>query len=100
MCRTSTRIRTAHGWKTEREPRKWRSWHIDTFEEPDIHQHFVCIKLKYEYFGEDNAPIKTPQDAMIDATDTDEDDSYLPLLETENGDEVIITPIIDKRDNH
>ena len=73
---------------------------IDTFEEPDIHQHFVCIKLKYEYFGEDNAPIKTPQDAMIDATDTDEDDSYLPLLETENGDEVIITPIIDKRDNH
>lgn len=37
---------------------------------------------------------------MIDATDTDEDDSYLPLLETENGDEVIITPIIDKRDNH
>ena len=24
---------------------------IDTFEEPDIHQHFVCIKLKYEYFG-------------------------------------------------
>lgn len=69
---------------------------IDTYDEPDIHQHFVCVKLKYEYFGEDNAPIKTPQDAMIDATDTDGDDSYLPLLETEAGEDVIITPVISK----
>jgi hypothetical protein len=70
---------------------------IDTYEEPEIHQHFVCVKLKYRYFGDDDAPVKTPQDAMIDASDNDGDDSYLPLLQTEEGDEVVITPVIEKR---
>lgn len=69
---------------------------IYTEAEPDIHQHFVVVKLKYEYYGEDNAPIQTPQSAMIDAQDSDEDDGYFPLLETEDGDEVIITPIVQK----
>lgn len=70
---------------------------IYTEAEPDILQHFVVVKLKYEYFGEDNAPIQTPQSAMIDAQDTDGDDGYFPLLETEDGDDVIITPIIQKQ---
>ncbi len=70
---------------------------IYTEAEPDIHQHFVVVKLKYEYFGEDNAPIQTPQSAMIDAQDFDDDDGYFPLLETEDGDDVIITPIIQKQ---
>lgn len=69
---------------------------IYTEAEPDIHQHFVVVKLKYEYFGHDNAPIQTPQSALIDATDSGTDDGYFPLLETENGDEVIITPIVQK----
>lgn len=69
---------------------------IDTFDEPDIHQHFVAVKLKFEYFGDDNAPIKTPQEAMIDASDINEDDGYLPLLESEDGNEIINTPIIQK----
>lgn len=69
---------------------------IYTEAEPDIHQHFVVVKLKYEYFGENNAPIQTPQSAMIDAYDFD-DDGYFPLLETEDGDDVIITPIIQKQ---
>lgn len=41
---------------------------------------------------------RTPT-AMIDATDSDTDDGYFPLLETENGDEVIITPIVQKQNN-
>ena len=34
---------------------------------------------------------------MINAQDSDEDDGYFPLLETEDGDEVIITPIVQKQ---
>lgn len=56
---------------------------IYTESEPDIRQHFVVVKLKYEYFGDDNAPLMVPQPAMIDATDYDGDEGYLPLLETE-----------------
>ena len=70
---------------------------IYTEEAAEINQHFVVVKLKYEYFGHDNAPIKTPQDAMIDATDTDDDDGYFPLLETEDGADVIVTPIVQKK---
>lgn len=32
---------------------------IYTEEEPAINQHFVVVKLQYEYFGDDNAPIVT-----------------------------------------
>lgn len=32
---------------------------IYTEEEPDINQHFIVVKLGYEYFGDDDAPIKT-----------------------------------------
>lgn len=32
---------------------------IHTAEEPDIHQHFVVVRLGYEYFGDDDAPIQT-----------------------------------------
>lgn len=70
---------------------------IYTEEEESIRQHFVVVKLAFEYFGEDNAPMQTPQMAMIDTTDTDEDDSYNPLLETEDGDEVLILPIVQKQ---
>lgn len=31
---------------------------IYTEEEPDIRQHFIVVKLKYEYFGDDYAPIR------------------------------------------
>ena len=72
---------------------------IYTEAEPSINQQFVVVKLKYEYIGHDNDPIQTPQSAMIDATDSDTDDGYFPLLETENGDEVIITPIVQKQNN-
>lgn len=61
---------------------------IYTEEEPGINQHFVVVRLEYRYFGDDNAPIKTPQEAMIDTTDTDGDDGYAPLLTTEEGEDV------------
>lgn len=69
---------------------------ISTYDEPDIRQHFVCVKLKYRYYGDDNAPICIPQEAMIDATDTDGNDGYQPLLETESGDDLVITPVVKK----
>lgn len=69
---------------------------IYTEAEPEIRQHFVVVKLKYEYFGDNDAPVLIPQQAMIDALDTDGDDDYYPLLETEDGNEIIINPIIQK----
>lgn len=70
---------------------------IYTESEPDIRQHFVVVKLKYEYFGDDNAPLLIPQPAMIDATDYDGDEGYLPLLETEGGEDIIIQPVMQKQ---
>lgn len=70
---------------------------IYTEAEPEIHQHFVVVRLKYEYFGEDNAPMLIPQDALVDATDSDGDDSYDPVLITEEGDEIIVRPTIHKQ---
>lgn len=70
---------------------------IHTTWNPDINQSFVVVKLAYRYFGYDNAPLMTPQQAMIDATDTDTDRGYLPVLETEDGEEVIIQPVIEKK---
>jgi hypothetical protein len=32
---------------------------IYTEEESDINQHFVVVKLRYDYYGDDNAPIET-----------------------------------------
>jgi hypothetical protein len=32
---------------------------ISTEEESDINQHFVVVKLRYDYYGDDNAPIET-----------------------------------------
>lgn len=39
---------------------------IYTEEEAEIKQHFIVVKLGYEYFGDDNAPITIPQAAAID----------------------------------
>ena len=76
---------------------------IYTEEEADIRQHFVVVRLGYEYYagGDDNAPILLPQDAMIDATDTDEDEGYMPLLETEDGAAIpIVEPVNEKASNN
>lgn len=70
---------------------------IYTEEEAEINQHFVVVKLAYEYFGDDNAPITIPQAAVIDATDTDDDNGYAPLLETEDGDVVSVQPVMQRQ---
>lgn len=61
--RTETIERLAQKWvdglTTERSCYKFRLQQtIYTEEEPDIHQHFIVVKLKYEYFDDDDAPIK------------------------------------------
>lgn len=66
---------------------------IYTEAEPDIHQHFVVVKLHYRYYGDDYAPITVPQPAYIDAVDTADDKGYMPLLETEDGDMLEIQPV-------
>lgn len=73
---------------------------IYTEDEPKIHQHFVVVKLAYRYYGDDNAPILTPQMAVIDTTDTDGNDAYEPILITENGKEVTIYPNMDKQNTN
>lgn len=69
---------------------------IHTTWNADINQSFVVVKLSYRYYGDDYAPLNTSQLALIDATDTAADRGYMPLLETEDGDEVIIQPVIEK----
>lgn len=70
---------------------------IYTEEEADIHQHFVVVKLKYEYFGDDYAPLNIPQVAVIDATDTDGNVGYMPVLETQDGDAPVTQPVMKKQ---
>lgn len=53
---------------------------IYTEEEAEIKQHFIVVKLGYEYFGDDNAPITIPQAAAIDTLDTDTDKGYTLCL--------------------
>lgn len=69
---------------------------ITTDEEAEIKQHFIVVKLRYEYFGDDYAPLNIPQLAVIDATDEDGNEGYLPLLETETGETVVTAPVIEK----
>ena len=69
---------------------------IYTEEEAEINQHFVVVKLGYEYFGDDKAPIIIPQEAAIDALNTDNDKGYLPLLETEDGCIISVQPVMKK----
>lgn len=70
---------------------------IYTEADEEIHQHFVVIKLYYEYYGDDYAPLMTPQQAMLDVMDDDTDKGYAPLLTTEDGDMVVITPVVLKQ---
>lgn len=71
---------------------------IYTEEEPDIHQHFVVVKLYYEYFGCDEAPLMIPQVALVDALDGEDNKGYLPLLSTEDGDGIVeIIPLNTKK---
>lgn len=69
---------------------------ITTDYEPDISQHFVVVKLAYRYFGDDCAPLMTPQQSLIDATDTDTDRCYEPVLTAEDGSEIVIEPVVHK----
>ena len=55
------------------------------------------VKLAYEYFGDDEAPLIIPQTAFIDALDEDGNEGYLPLLTTEDGEEVEILPLNEKK---
>ena len=70
---------------------------IYTEADPEINQHFVVIKLYYQYYGDDYAPLMTPQPAMIDAVDDGTDKGYDPILTTEDGDMVVITPVVMKQ---
>lgn len=41
---------------------------IDTDADEETHQHFVVVKLRYRYFGDDNAPPPKPRQSKIDVT--------------------------------
>lgn len=70
---------------------------IYTDSEPEIGQHVIVIRLLYEYFGDAYAPLTVPQQAMIDAVGSDDDTGYMPLLESEDGSEIIIQPVVKKQ---
>lgn len=71
---------------------------IYTEEEPEIHQHFVVVKLRYRYYGDDYAPMNTSQEALVDANDTSTDKGFTPLLQTEDGETVVIQPVNIKKE--
>jgi len=71
---------------------------IFTEEEPQIHQHFVVVRLRYEYYGDDDDPMIIPQTAYIDALDTEDNDDYMPLLITEDGENAVeVLPVNPKK---
>ena len=70
---------------------------ICTEEAEDINQHYVVVCLKYKYFGDDYAPLNIPQVAVIDATDTDGNVGYLPILETQDGNTPVTQPVMKKQ---
>lgn len=69
---------------------------IYTEADPEINQHFVVIKLYYQYYGDDYAPLMTPQPAMVDAADDGTDKGYEPIRSTEDGDILVIQPVVQK----
>lgn len=73
---------------------------IYTEEEADIGQHFVVVKLKYKYFGDDYAPLNIPQVAVIDATDADGNKGYLPVLETQDNGVAVTQPVMEKTNDN
>lgn len=73
---------------------------IYTEEDAEIAQHFIVVRLGYEYFGEDDAPLSVPQEAAVDALDTDESKAYTPLLETEDGGIVAVYPVNTKKEKN
>lgn len=60
---------------------------ICTEAEPSINQHFVVVKLIYEYFGEDDAELNIPQQASV------LDESGYKTVMTEDEDIPVTTPI-------
>ena len=67
---------------------------IYTESSPTTNEHFIVVKLQYKYYGnEDGEELNIPQTAAIDATDTADDETYTPLLVTEDGDLVEHTPV-------
>ena len=69
---------------------------IYTEEEAEIGQHFVVVKLRYRYYGDDFAPLTVPQYAFVDASDSEGDKGYEPIIETDEGEVLVIQPIIEK----
>ena len=67
---------------------------IMTDADEETHQHFVVIRLYYRYYGDTDAPLNIPQESLIDAYDFDDKSDYSPLLETEDGNDVVIEPVI------
>lgn len=63
---------------------------VCTEAEPAINQHFVVVKLVYEYFGEDDAGLNIPQAASL------LDESGFLTVMTEDDDIPVTTPIRNK----
>lgn len=61
---------------------------IYTEEEPNIHQHFVVVRLEYRYYGDDDAPLGVPQGAFIFA-----------VIATEDGEGIVETTPINEKKN-
>lgn len=68
---------------------------IYTESEPEIHQHFVVVRLKYEYFGEDGDQIAIAPEAAICVSLTDDDRSY--FIEAGADGVVVVTSPAKKR---
>lgn len=66
---------------------------IRTVEEPEIRQHFVVVKLRYDYFGDDNAPLNIPQYGILHASED-------VALATPDDGVLIARPKSNRKTNH
>lgn len=65
---------------------------IYTEAEPETNEHFVVVKLHYRYFGGDYDKVSVPQTALVSA----EAEGYEPTFLTEDGDEAVVEPVVQK----
>ena len=56
----------------------------------------MVVKLRDRYYGDDFARITIPQTAFVDASDSEGGKGYEPIIETDEGEVLVIQPIIEK----
>lgn len=58
--------------------------------EPETHEHFVVVKLRYQFYGDDCEPLHLQQSSAVSC----EEDGYDHVFATEDGATVIVPSVV------